>query len=142
MAATLAALALRGLPRLVATTRRARQVTLIMLLGACARATSEAPATSEFRPPAITGRYPRLEFTTPVKGFGEFSVIIRADGSPDIKSLQMSGVLGESHRGAVELWIHQTSFRPATQFGRPIAARFIWKSEINSKGSRIQGSGL
>jgi hypothetical protein len=119
---------------MVATTRRALGLILIALAGACGRATSEGSSRSEFRPPAIAGRYPRLEFTTPVRGVGEFSVIIRADGTPDLRSLQLSGVQGESHRGAVELWIGQTSFRPATQFGRPIAARFVWKSDINSKG--------
>jgi hypothetical protein len=125
---------------LVAATRRALLLILIALGGACARATSEGSSRSEFRPPAIAGRYPRFEFTTPVRGVGEFSVIIQADGTPDLRSLQLSGVLGESHRGTVELWIAQTSFRPATQFGRPIAARFVWKSDLNSKGRGVPGT--
>jgi hypothetical protein len=76
-----------------------------------------------------------LEFAATTRGYGEFSVTILPDGTPDMASLRLSGVMS-SNKANVERWIAQTICRPATQGGMPIAAGYVWASDINYKAPR------
>ena len=115
------------------TLRHVCLLLVMMVPGACTRAvggTSNSVTT-----PSIVGRERRLEFAATTRGYGEFSVMILADGTPDLASLRLSGVMS-TNKANVERWIAQTIFRPATQAGMPVAARYVWASDINYKSPR------
>jgi hypothetical protein len=98
----------------------------IMASSACAHPAASSdltPKVAHIDPPTmIHGDTPN--FRSPAPFDVKISVMIKANGEPDMQTLLIRGVVGGGTRQELTDWIEQSAFRPAQKDGMPVAALF------------------
>ena len=92
--------------------------------------TSSAPKEAPIRPPKILPG-PPMRITSPGRVDATVSVLVRADGTPDMSTFRVTGLVSQSTWADLRSWIAQSLFEPARQAGIPVPATA--KMELRSQ---------
>lgn len=112
--------------------RPAALLLALILSAGCAstpHSNATSPAKVRVTPPTRLRGDAGPEFTGEVRLHIE--VLVNADGTPDIRTLKVSGVGAGASHAAIESWIRDSRFRPGTRNGVPVPA--VMKMELQSK---------
>jgi hypothetical protein len=105
----------------------------LILTTACAStkgtAAGGADAATITPPKRLTGPNPMLELRQEVRLTIE--VLIDAKGTPDMRTLRVTGQGSGPAQPAIEAWLASSRFEPAKQNGIPVAGLF--KTELRSR---------
>ena len=58
-------------------------------------------------------------------------VMVDALGRADVRTLQLSGIVGTQDRIAIERWIESVTFRPAMRNGEPVSG--VWAMTLAAR---------
>lgn len=115
---------------------RLRCAGLAALLALAACSTNPAPgSTSSVTPPRLTGvDHPDLQ-NVRVTGDSktDISVMVGADGLPEMATLRVTGSESSSMREPVAEWIARSKFEPARANGVPVRAEFRTSIEMRKQ---------
>lgn len=108
-------------------------VAALMAAAGCASGSGGASAKGSTRvqpPELLTRTRPDLvpPRTTSASGrpttVVELSVLVNADGTPDMNTLKITGAGAADNRGAVTQWVQGLRFKPARRNGEAVAGTF------------------
>ena len=107
---------------------------ILVLAAACARSSTPSAAAApadRIEPPRMLtrGTFPEIDVPGPNAADRptvnlRLEVLIDASGRPDMKTLKIVGLVAPTSRMAIERWLEDATYRPASQNGQPVPGVF------------------
>jgi hypothetical protein len=131
----------RGMKRLLEITVVGIALSFGVGCASAGSAGSSGAAGGRIAPPEMSSRAPMPELRFPRSaGAGtvsyrmEIDVVIDSTGVPDMSTFKTSGSAASENRQALYDWIQTSTFRPATQDGRPVSAIYHTRMQFRVPG--------
>ena len=120
-------------------------VFLCVVVAACASSSTGGLGKTRMRPPELLTRTrPDLvpvgvtANSTRPSLVVEIQVLVKADGTADMTTLDLSGPGAEANRSSVTAWLQTAHFKPGTENGQPVSALFTMPITAMARTVRVR----